>query len=385
VAVDRRNRVRQSERGLRRECTWKAERYNTKMFAALRLRRYTRAGSPVPNHACLLLHALAKLPHHDKIYTGVVAMFIARKSAAIALAGISALWAGHTLGAITPISNVAITGTYDVWALNQPGTSPGQLLNIGDGTPPLADYLAGDAAAPGDNIELGNDRTYAQWAAGQRTTLTGDVGGGLSVALVTPTLGDWSANGLALAYHYVIAALDSIEKTPADWNPNVGGGLPVISFDNAVNQFVFGNGTTTSGAFAISDPNASYVYSDVTAGGQPIVYVGLAGNYDAEAVVGPLLPYVGYDPDGGDPFPPQASEVVRLDLLGPDGIIKSKFRYTFTATRTGQAAADCNPPTDTCSYTGNYEVNLVPVPAPGVLFSLGLVGLLAVRRRAAPR
>jgi hypothetical protein len=103
------------------------------------------------------------------------------------------------------------------------------------------------------------------------------------------------------------------------------------------------------------------------------------------------LPFVGYDPLV-DPAPPQASEVVRMDLLDAQStLLKSSFKFSFAATRTDQGATDCfngtGDPADTCSYTGNYEVSQVPGPGTGVLVLLGVSGLAGVRTRMrrAPR
>lgn len=279
-------------------------------------------------------------------------------------------WSFQASAAITQISNVNIAGGYDVWS---DATTPNVLENIGNGSPPLAAYLAGNAGNPGDNIELGNDRTFTQWSAGETTTLTGDFGSGLSVELVTPSLADWSdgTNPSSLAYAYVNAALASLGKTSANWTP-IGG----VSFDDAVTEFVFGDGNT-SGAFVISDANISYLYAKHPDDPRS-VHIGIAGNLDAQ-FLNPLLPFVGITP--GDVVV-QASEVVYLDLIQSGNTIFSGYKYGFHATSTGQGASDCydgeGEPDPTCSYTGNYDV---PVPATAGLMALGLMGLTFARRR----
>jgi hypothetical protein len=80
--------------------------------------------------------------------------------------------------------------------------------------------------------------------------------------------------------------------------------------------------------------------------------------------------------------------VVRLDLYGPGNeLLSSDFKFTFSATRTGQAPVDpnCFPnsgglPNDQCSYTGNYEVTqAVPVPTTFALLTIALGGMAGVR------
>lgn len=307
-----------------------------------------------------------------------------------ALVAASALWAEVASASIVTISNVSITGTYDVWEADVSGS--GLLTNVGSGSAPLASYLTGNAADPADNIELGNNRTYADWAIGGTTVLTGDLGSGYSVELSTPRLFDWgditTLQPSALAYDYVNAALASIGKSSADWDENALSPVGPVTFEQAVRAFVFGDvpNPNTSGAFAVSDPNPGYVLLEDAGSKSAIVRVGLQGNYDASVVVGPLLPFVGYNPQT-DPFPPQASEVVRLDLYGAGNeLLSSEFKFTFSATRTGQAPEepDCFPngglPDDRCSYTGNYEVTQqVPVPTTFALLTIALGGMAGVR------
>lgn len=293
------------------------------------------------------------------------------------------LWAPTTFAAI--VTDVAITGTFDVWQLTPPSNV---LTNIGTpGTPPpLETYLTGTASDPLDNIELGNDRTYADWVANGRTTLTGDVVSGLSVALVTPTQADWTANGLELAYEYVDAALSSINKSRTDW---IGPG----TFDQAVAAFVFGDNQSASAAYSLSDPNVGYIDSLAGGGSSATISIGLQGNYDATAVLGDLLTFVGYDP-ANDPSPPQASEVLLLNVFDSAGtLLSSNFQYSFVATESGQLAEGC-PQASTnplvCSYTGNYavgqSVNIpsgdVPNPVTSALLALGLIVLVRENRRA---
>ena len=121
---------------------------------------------------------------------------------------------------------------------------------------PVEPFLAGNATNPGDNIELGNNRSFADWSTGLNPTmLTGTVGSGLSVELRTPSLADWSdgTNPSSLAYAYVTAALASLGKTPADWIELNG-----VTFGQAITEFVFGFTTPgISAASRISDPNIS--------------------------------------------------------------------------------------------------------------------------------
>ncbi|MBK1633628.1 hypothetical protein CKO31_23355 [Thiohalocapsa halophila] len=315
----------------------------------------------------------------------------------VALVAASALWAEVASASVVTISNVSITGTYDVWEADVSGvlTNSGQLTP----PPPLETYLSGSAANPGDNIELGNGRAYTDWQSGVRTTLTGDLGTAYAVDLVTPTLADWgnilTLQPSALAYDYVNAALASIGKSSADWDENalVGIGVGPVTFEQAVQAFVFGEGLnpTTSGALAVSDPNPGYVLLEDAGSKSAVVRVGLQGNFDASVIVEPLLPFVGYDPQT-DPFPPQASEVVRLDLYGAGNeLLSSDFKFAFSATRTGQAPEDpdCFPngglPDDRCSYTGNYEVTQqVPVPTTLALLTIALGGLAGVRQGCKP-
>lgn len=296
-------------------------------------------------------------------------------------------WSFQASAAITQISNVNITGGYDVWS---DVADNNVLVNIGDtntgtATLPLNQYLTGSASAPGDNIELGNDRSFSDWSNGlNSTTLTGDIGSGLSVELITPSLSDWSDDSTtpsSLAYAYVTAALASLGKTPGNWDPDADDPTDPTSFDEAVAEFVFGDGTIPiSGAFVLSDPNISYLYAKHP--DPRSIYIGLAGNLDAQ-FLNPLLPFVGITPGS---VQVQASEVVLLNVIQSGNTVYSAYKYGFYATPTGQGAEDCyngtGEPLPTCSYTGNYEV---PVPAPAALLALGLMGLMGSTFTRRPR
>jgi hypothetical protein len=266
------------------------------------------------------------------------------KIAAVMALALGALSTGAQADVFTLIDE-ATTGTVTKWAEGPAGT-----LTV---TPSatLDSLLAGNAAAPGGNVELSK-------FAGPVSTLTGTVNG-RSITLSSLTMSDWfsAANAASYtsltsqyisaayfaAFNSVISNADLTAAITAFYNPNaLLGGLAPFQF--------------------VSDPNISYVVQD----GYDIK-IGLAGLLDATLFLRQLSPTA--------PVGSQASEVVKVTYNGV-----TSYLYSFDATPSGVSANDRNG-----SYTGNYEVttNAVPVPGTLALLGLGVAGLAALRRRGA--
>lgn len=243
------------------------------------------------------------------------------------------------------LTGAATTGTVTNWAEGPAGT-----LTVTPGAS-LSSLLAGNAAAPGGNVELSK-------FAGPVSTLTGLVDG-RAITLSSLTASDWFTGGSAgtyttltsqyisaayqAAFHTTISSADLTAAITAFYNPNAAlGGLSPYKF--------------------VSDPKISYVLQD----GNDIK-IGLAGLLDATLFLKQLSPLA--------PAGSQASEVVKVTY---DGV--TSYLYSFAATASGVSTTD-----GTHSYTGNYEVTIHAVPVPGTLalLGLGVTGLAALRRRSA--
>lgn len=200
-----------------------------------------------------------------------------------------------------------------------------------------------DAALTGaGNVELSK-------LGGPVATLTGTFSDtGLAITLSSLVLADWTNNGNALAKDYIQDAWLSLFPMP----------LTAAQLNSGAAMFISNNVWRS-----VSDPNVSYVDDN---GG--VVHIGLDGLLDATSFLNALaLSMV------GSTLPPgmvaQASEVVKVTYKG-----MTDYLYGFDAVPTGYVAQDGQ------SYTGVYEVT-IPEPSAMWLLGIGLIGLLASRRR----
>jgi hypothetical protein len=223
------------------------------------------------------------------------------------------------------------TTDYLQWAETSPG-----VLTVIPNTPPIPDaaVLAGNAAAPGGNVELG------QLGAGTtRTTLTVNTAGG-DLLLSSLINSDWGTSGSG----------GLLDQWTNDLFSYYGASIG-MSQDAFKTLFVQQNGREAG-----SDPNISYAYADANG----LAHIGLAGFLDANQ---------GYSflPAGA-----QISEIVRATYQG-----QTKYLYGMgpgSATPSNVSTADG-------SYTGNYEVT-IPEPTELALLVAGLTGFLGLRRKA---
>lgn len=242
-----------------------------------------------------------------------------------------------------PMSNPVITGTHTVWGVAAPGT----LAVVPSSAASIASALTGTAANPGGNIELSK-------FGGPVTTLGGDIAG-IPITLSSLVLSDWTAGSDALATRYIQGAAMAA----------FGAGLNAGDLATALNAFYTldvlpGPGVRNPWQL-VSDPNISYVNGDSSG-----VSIGLAGLLDATAFLQGIVGALATVPAGS-----QASEVVKVTYNG-----MTDYLYGFSATSSGYQVA--NAPG---VFSGNYEVKMVPEPTALWLLGVGLVGLMASRRR----
>jgi hypothetical protein len=275
-------------------------------------------------------------------------MNVLRSKTKIAVAVLALAASAGASAAPIAMSVSSITGGYLLW--NDVGG--GLLLptaKVGTGVPSagdaaaLASALAGNAAAPGGNVELSK-------FGGPITTLNGTFGG-KNIRLESLELADWknpdgSATALTKRYIEGAATEAGLSLTPAQY---------------AAAVTAFFTPTATLGGRApwqlVSDPNVSYAELD-----GHTAHIGLAGFLDASPILTALF---------GVALPPglQVSEVVEVTFGSAHD-----YLFSFFATPSGVHARDGS------SYTGNYDVT-IPEPESLALFGIGLVGLFLGRRR----
>lgn len=273
-------------------------------------------------------------------------MNVSQSKTRIALA-VLALGASAAVSA-APMVLTGVSGPVIKWD----EVSQGQLAQNPNAT--VSSLLAGDASAPGGNVELNKygGTGYLPGFTGV-SSLTGTVNG-KPISLSSLERGDWTADNNALAYRYVSGAAQSINYS---WTSPT-------ELDLAVARFLTGsvNGSSLQPWQFVSDPNISYVNID-----GHTVSIGLAGFLDAAPILNALFG-TQQNPSPA-PAGSQASEVVKVALGGG----APEYLFGFIATPSGVTTRDG-------SYTGNYQVE-IPEPESLALFGLGLVGLFLGRRR----
>jgi hypothetical protein len=277
-------------------------------------------------------------------------MNVLRSKTKIAVAVLALAASAGASAAPIAMSVSSITGSYLLWN-DVGGGVIGSIptLKFGTGVPSAGDLfalntaLAGNAAAPGGNVELSK-------FGGPVTRLDGTFGG-KTIRLESLELADWQVGGsaTALTKRYIEgAAVEAgLTLTPAQYaaavaaffTPSLGGKAPWQ---------------------LVSDPNISYVELD-----GHTVHIGLAGFYNASPILEQLF---GLSPGSLDPDL-QVSEVVEVTL----GSSTHDYLFSFSANGPFPGTADG-------SYTGNYDVT-IPEPESLALFGIGLVGLFIGRRR----
>lgn len=248
----------------------------------------------------------------------------------------AALVAMYSCGAMAvPLASPAVFGTTTIFL----ETSPGLVTVVANNPANLAAVLSG----PG-NVQLGR-------LGVQQGALSGTLAGN-PVTLSSLSQLDWTADNNALAMAYISGAATSI-----------GAALSPAQMAQAVNVFLTADinpsAAITYSWMLLSDPNVSDV--NLVDGN---VVVGLDGLLDATAFLNGLFSGFNVTAPAGS----QASEVVKVSYMGKD-----EYLFGFDAVPTGYDAGDPNK-----SYSGRFQV---PEPSAVWLLGIGLIGLLASRRR----
>ncbi len=288
-------------------------------------------------------------------------MNVLRSKTKIAVAVLALAASAGASAAPIAMSVSSITGSYLLWN-DVGGGVIGSIPTASSGPafPVLATRLlwlralAGNAAAPGGNVELSK-------FGGPITTLDGTFGGkhirleSLDKADWTPGKdgsGNWVATALTKRYIEGAAHEAGMSLTPAQYTA-------------AVNAFF--TPTVSLGGLApwqsVSDPNISYAELD-----GHTVHIGLAGFIDARPVLTAL-----FGPVPGTGIL-QVSEVVEVTFGSAHD-----YLFSFDATPS-HVFAPSGSRLVPDSYTGNYDVT-IPEPESLALFGIGLVGLFLGRRR----
>ncbi len=288
------------------------------------------------------------------------------------------------------ISGATIGGSAPYLVYGSNATNTFQITN-----PTAADIqavLGGNAASPTGNVELfSNSEKTPLSPSGlptaftalntflgynQNTTLTGQLGT-QSITLSSLNATDWFGAATTTVSNSLALALGLSAATPLEV------GLKALALNNAIsplynpanlatqwfsaalstygltaNQGLFNTFLLAGGFQRFSDPNISYVNQDAAG----LVTIGLAGHYDASALLGVSIP--------GKLL--QASELVKVTY----GNNPAQYLYSFSATPSGLVSND-----GTNSHNGNYEVKfqgvkppVEKVPEPSAVLGLAVLG-----------
>lgn len=261
-----------------------------------------------------------------------------------------------------------------VYEESVPGTlTANNALNT---TPGLLGILAGNAAAPGGNVELfasseSPGYTLPQFQSAGLVSLTG-AAGGHTATLRSLNGVDWF--GAVPNYSYGVNNLANkwFNDFLAAYNYDgflLSHGFVQPQIDASKAGF-FTQLVSSSGFQRISDPNIGYANFDSV----PNEFkIGLEGS---DNFIGLLLPGLLHDlgQDALIPFLPspiQASEVVAVSVDGGP----TQYLYGFTSNPSGLTTQD-----GTASYTVNFEVTAA-VPEPASLGMLAIGSLALLRRK----